>query len=173
MRRVFFDTSGFYALIVSKDENHGRADNLFTLAQREAWRLVTTNAVIVETHALLLHRARPGRETALEFLNAVYADTYEVVRVGKNDEEQAIKLPRARGQALLFLRRVEFRSHGADANPRSDRLRSGFPHLRQVCSTLVGWLRCDLEIGLWRLNRAVQISKDSASIDIFGTTYIA
>ena len=100
MRRVFVDTSGFYALIVSKDENHGRADELFALAQRKAWRLVTTNAVIFETHALLLHRARPGRETALDFLDAVHADTYEVVRVGKNDEEKAIKLIRTHGDKL-------------------------------------------------------------------------
>ena len=53
MKRVFVDTSGFYALIVGKDENHGRARELFTLAQREAWRLVTTNAVVFEAHALL------------------------------------------------------------------------------------------------------------------------
>lgn len=64
VRRVFVETSGFYALIVGKDENHGRAQELFTLAHREAWRLVTTNAVVIETHALLLHRSRPGRETA-------------------------------------------------------------------------------------------------------------
>jgi hypothetical protein len=59
--------SGFYALIVGKDENHGRADELFTLAQREAWCLVTTNTVVFETHALLLHRARPGRERHWNF----------------------------------------------------------------------------------------------------------
>lgn len=100
MRWVFVDTSGFYALIVGKDENHGRANELFTLAQREAWRLVTTNAVVFETHALLLHRARPGRETALDFLDAVQADTYNVVRVRENDEEKAIALIRAHGDKL-------------------------------------------------------------------------
>jgi predicted nucleic acid-binding protein len=42
----------------------------------------------------LLHSARPGRETALKFLDAVHADAYEVVRAGKNDEEKAIKLIR-------------------------------------------------------------------------------
>ena len=92
MRRVFVDTSGFYALIVGKDENHGRADELFTLAQREAWRLVTTNAVVFEAHALLLHRSRPGRATALKFLDAAQNDAYDVVRVRKNDEEKAIAL---------------------------------------------------------------------------------
>ena len=94
MRRIFVDTSGFYALIVGKDENHGRAEELFKLAQREAWRLVTTNAVVFETQALLLHRARPGRETALKFLDAVQNDAYDVVRVRKNDEEKALALIR-------------------------------------------------------------------------------
>ncbi|MGO9061913.1 MAG: type II toxin-antitoxin system VapC family toxin [Candidatus Binataceae bacterium] len=103
MRRIFVDTSGFYALIVGKDDNHGRADELFGLAQREAWRLVTTNAVVFETHALLLHRSRPGRETALKFLDAVQADTYDVVRVRKNDEEKAIALIRAHEDKLYSL----------------------------------------------------------------------
>jgi predicted nucleic acid-binding protein len=75
VKRVFVDTSGFFALIVAKDENHSSAHDLFKLAEHEAWGLVTTNAVIFETHALLLHCARPGRETALEFLDAVQADT--------------------------------------------------------------------------------------------------
>lgn len=92
MRQVFVDTSGFYALIVGKDENHGRAHELFALAQREVWRLVTTNAVVFEAHALLLHRSRPGRETALKFLDAVQDDTYDVVRVRKNDEEKALAM---------------------------------------------------------------------------------
>ena len=55
---VFADTSGFYALIVCRDENHARAHHLFRRAARGAWRLVTTNAVIFENHALLLARAR-------------------------------------------------------------------------------------------------------------------
>jgi uncharacterized protein len=92
MRLVFVDTSGFYALMVGGDENHSRAQELFTLAQRENWRLITTNAVIVEAHALFLHRSRPGRETALKFLDAVYGDPYEVVRVSRDDEAKAIEL---------------------------------------------------------------------------------
>ncbi len=103
MKRVFVDTSGFYALIVGKDENHGRAHELFTLAQREAWRLVTTNAVVFEAHALLLHRARPGRETALRFLDAVEGDSYDVVRVRKIDEEKAIALIQAHEDKLYSL----------------------------------------------------------------------
>ncbi len=50
---------------------------------------------VFETHALLLHRSRPGRETALKFLDALQTDTYDVVRVRKNDEEKAVALIRA------------------------------------------------------------------------------
>lgn len=56
---------------------------------------MTTNAVVFETHALLLHRSRPGREVALSFLEMVRADAYDIVRVSPGDEQQAIKLIRA------------------------------------------------------------------------------
>jgi uncharacterized protein len=92
VRIVFIDTSGFYALLVENDGNHVRALELFTVAEREKWRLVTTNMVVVEAHALFLHRSRRGRETALKFLDAVVGDTYDVVRVRKDDEAKAIGL---------------------------------------------------------------------------------
>ena len=92
MRLVFVDTSGFYASMVEEDENHRRARELFTLAQRESWQLATTNTVVVEAHALFLHRCRPGRETALKFLDAVYGDAYDVIRVNRDDEAKAIEL---------------------------------------------------------------------------------
>ncbi len=92
MRLVFVDTSGFYALMVENDENHSRAEELFTAAERERWQLVTTNTVVVEAHALFLHRSRPGRETALKFLEAIRGDSYDVVRVRKDDEAKAIAL---------------------------------------------------------------------------------
>jgi predicted nucleic acid-binding protein len=118
--------------------NHGRADELFGLAQREAWRLVTTNAVVFETHALLLHRSRPGRETALRFLDAVQADTYDVVRVRKNDEEKAIAMIRAHEDKLYSLcDAAELRGHEAAADRRGDSVRPGFPHLRQICTSLI------------------------------------
>ncbi len=95
MSRVFVDTSAFYALIVTEDQSHQRAHEVFTRAEREEWQLVTTNAVVFETHALLLHRSRPGREIALRFLDMVRADAYEVVRVQRGDEEKAVALIRS------------------------------------------------------------------------------
>ena len=53
---------------------------------------MTTNIVVVEAHALLLHRSRPGRETALKFLDAIQGDAYDVVRVSRGDEAMAIEL---------------------------------------------------------------------------------
>jgi predicted nucleic acid-binding protein len=61
MSRVFVDTGAFFALLVADDRNHERAKDLFERAVRDRWRLVTTNAVVTETHALLLVRARDAR----------------------------------------------------------------------------------------------------------------
>ncbi len=47
MKRVFIDTSGFYALLIVDDHNHTRAEELFRIGERERWRLVTTNAVVI------------------------------------------------------------------------------------------------------------------------------
>jgi predicted nucleic acid-binding protein len=95
LKQVFVDTSGFYALIVRRDDNHARAHQLFTRAAREKWRLVTTNAVLFETYALLLARARPAREVALKFLDSVEARTYDVERLTIADEDRAIALIRS------------------------------------------------------------------------------
>ena len=103
MKRVFVDTSGFYALIVQRDENHSRAHRLFESAVRETWRLVTTNAVVFETYALLLARARPPREVGLKFLASLEARAYDVVRLLKTDEEQAIALIRSHSDKTYSL----------------------------------------------------------------------
>jgi len=58
VKRVLVDTGGFFALLAVDDRNHERARDLFERASRERWRLVTTNAVVTETYALLLVRTR-------------------------------------------------------------------------------------------------------------------
>ncbi len=70
-RTRLFDSGGFFAHLVSKDALHTRATELFARAEREGWHLVTTNAVVYETHALLVNRARDGREAGLRFLEHV------------------------------------------------------------------------------------------------------
>jgi len=87
MRIVFVDTGAFYAAINRKDENHDAAVALFKKALAEKWRLVTSNFVVAETHALFLGRL--GRDLASAWLRSVPAD---VVRVSKGDEEKAKRI---------------------------------------------------------------------------------
>ena len=103
MKRVFIDTSGFYALLIVDDHNHTRAEELFRIGEHERWRLVTTNAVVLEAHALFLYRSKPGRQNALRFLDAIESETHDVIRVRKDDERQAIALIRAHHDKMYSL----------------------------------------------------------------------
>lgn len=89
MKRVFVDTGGFFALLVADDANHQRARELFDQAAPEGWRLVTTNAVVTETYALLLVRTRERRSKAIAFLDSFATSGVRVERVRVRDEEQA------------------------------------------------------------------------------------
>jgi uncharacterized protein len=98
MKRVFVDTGGFVALLVTEDQMHPRASALFESASQESWTLVTTNAVVVETYSVLLARAKDGRGTAISFLEAVAEDQSQgliIERVRPDDELNAIALLRA------------------------------------------------------------------------------
>jgi uncharacterized protein len=95
VKRVFVDSSGFFALLIEEDQFHEHARLLFQRANSERWRLVTTNVVVIETYALLLVRAHSSRQDALKFLDMIEKDAYQVERVRKTDEAQAIALVRA------------------------------------------------------------------------------
>jgi uncharacterized protein len=95
LKRVFVDSGGFFALLVHKDRFHQHARALFEDANRERWQLVTTNAVLIESHALLLMRSDGGRKAALDFLDVVMSDAYRIERILRNDEDAAIKLIRS------------------------------------------------------------------------------
>ena len=56
------DTSAFYAALNRKDRFHLDAASLFENATRDEWRLLTSNFVLAETHALILTRL--GQELA-------------------------------------------------------------------------------------------------------------
>jgi predicted nucleic acid-binding protein len=94
MKPVFVDTSGFFAALVVEDAHHEKARALLHRAEQESWRLITSNVVVFETHALLLYRSRPGRHNALSFLDLLEADAYHIERVRSIDEEHAIQLVR-------------------------------------------------------------------------------
>jgi predicted nucleic acid-binding protein len=63
VRRVLVDSGGFCAHLVAEDSNHTRAQALFVRAEHERWDLVTTNAVVYETHALLINRQEVARSS--------------------------------------------------------------------------------------------------------------
>lgn len=94
MKRVFVDTSGFLGLLVAEDACHDRSKALFEQAKTERWRLVTTNAVVIESYSLFLVRTRDRRRSAIAFLDALERDQVHIERVRKRDEEQAIALIR-------------------------------------------------------------------------------
>lgn len=71
VRRVFVDTSAWYAVADRGDANHLLAGRLFTSLIAEKAQLVTTNYVVSETYTLL--RVRLGAEAAHAFLRSVRA----------------------------------------------------------------------------------------------------
>ncbi len=87
MKMVFVDTGAFYAAINRNDENHRAATALFNSATEDGWRLITSNFIVAETHALIL--ARMGRELAVAWLRSIPAN---IIRVSKADEEKAKRI---------------------------------------------------------------------------------
>jgi len=55
-RETFVDTSGFYALLVARDEMHKRAAKLLKAAKGKRMSFVTTDYVLDETITLLVAR---------------------------------------------------------------------------------------------------------------------
>jgi uncharacterized protein len=67
MKTVFVDTSGFYACLDGTDLFHPQSFAAFERAEKERWRLVTTNYVVHETWALVQRRL--GWDAVETFLN--------------------------------------------------------------------------------------------------------
>jgi predicted nucleic acid-binding protein len=94
VKRVFVDTSAFFAHLVAEDAHHDAARALFERADRESWTLITSNAVVWEAYTLIRVRARNGRELALGFLQDIQDGICDVERVRPVDEMRAIDLLR-------------------------------------------------------------------------------
>jgi predicted nucleic acid-binding protein len=69
-RETFVDTSGFYALLVQNDPQHGRAGSLLARAARSGGRFVTTDYILDETAPLL--RARDHGHLAEAFFDRLF-----------------------------------------------------------------------------------------------------
>lgn len=66
---LFVDTSAWYPLADARHPDHRRLADALRLRVAEGIRVVTTNLVVAETHALLLRRAGPA--PARRFLREV------------------------------------------------------------------------------------------------------
>lgn len=86
-RRVLVDTSAYYALADRKDSLHRTAVTIATRLAEERARLFTTNFILAETHALLLHRL--GRALAAQILADLRRSSVTIVRPTARDEERA------------------------------------------------------------------------------------
>jgi len=86
-RRVFVDTSAYFALTDLQDANHGLAVAVHERLVAGRWRLFTTNFVVAETHALLL--ARLGRAVGTTVLQRIDRSATTIVRIALADERRA------------------------------------------------------------------------------------
>jgi uncharacterized protein len=95
--------------VVREDAFHARADEIFRQARAEGWVLLTANAVVFETHALLLTRSRNGGEASRRFLDVVERGICAIERVTAADESAAIALIRAhRDKSYSFCDALSF-----------------------------------------------------------------
>lgn len=87
---LFVDTSGFYAVANRSDPYHEPATTALVTAGRYNARVVTTNFVVAETHALFL--ARQGRAVALEAIRRILSSRTRIERVTEADEAATLRV---------------------------------------------------------------------------------
>lgn len=102
------DTSAWFPLAVPADANHRPLRNALRERVRAGARVVTTNLVVAETHAMLLRRV--GRRTALGFVRTVRQPPNAVVTSTPELEERAVAdwLDRYGDQDFSFTDTVSF-----------------------------------------------------------------
>ena len=66
---LFVDTSAWYVLALTSAPEHKNVAGVLRHRLQRGARIVTTNLIVAETHALLLRRA--GRKAALAFVREV------------------------------------------------------------------------------------------------------
>lgn len=74
---LFVDTSGWFPLADAKDRAHARVARSLRDAVKNGRRIVTTNLVIAETHALIMRRIH--RDAALAFLREVRREPHVII----------------------------------------------------------------------------------------------
>ena len=84
----FVDASAWYPIALANHPDHARLAAVLTARVRSGARIVTSNLVLAESHALLTNRVNPG--AALAFLRAARARPNVVVESSHELEERAI-----------------------------------------------------------------------------------
>ncbi len=84
---IFVDTSAFYSLLDRSDALHDEATRYLKRCAQKGFRLVTSNFVLAESHALVLTRLGPSH--GRQFLQSVLQGRVAVERVSEIDEERA------------------------------------------------------------------------------------
>ena len=92
MRRLFVDTSAYFALTDTRDENHEAAVHFIHQLIRERAELLTNNYIVAETHTLLLNRIEYA--TALRVLEELYKSQTRIYRVREAEEIKAFEIIR-------------------------------------------------------------------------------
>ncbi|AHG88325.1 UPF0129 protein [Gemmatirosa kalamazoonensis] len=105
---LFVDTSAWYPILDQKNPAHDAVVGPYRALLGQRRRLVTTNLVVVESHALLLRRE--GRRTALAALRGIDRSTDVVVHSTRELEVAARRdwLERYADQDLSLTDAVSF-----------------------------------------------------------------
>ena len=85
---IFVDTSAWYPIAVPNHPDHEWLADALTKAIRGGRRVVTTNLIMAETHAVLMSRVGPP--AAMDFLRAVRKSPNVVVHATPDLEDRAI-----------------------------------------------------------------------------------
>jgi predicted nucleic acid-binding protein len=85
---LFVDTSAWYAVALSSESHHRKVSEALRTRIHKGVRVVTTNLIIAETHALLLRRT--NRKVALTFVREVGRSPNIVISSSSDYEESAI-----------------------------------------------------------------------------------
>ncbi len=91
MERVFIDTSGWVALFVANDENHGKAVSIFEDLKRQRALLFTSDYVVDETITTVLARG-DHRQSVLAGTAFFSSKIVEIVQIAPEYLEKSWEL---------------------------------------------------------------------------------
>jgi uncharacterized protein len=105
---LFVDTSAWYVLALSTAPQHRSVSDALRHRIQRGARIVTTNLIVAETHALLLRRT--SRKVALAFVREVSRSPNVVVESSAEYEELAVTewLEKFDDQSFSFTDAVSF-----------------------------------------------------------------